>query len=226
MLGNYTSKKNDSIGLLFDFRNNVIYNYSYARAGYNDDTETVSKFNFINNYYKPGPSTPGKNWIFRLSNPFATAYFSGNCYNGEIPANQWSLIDDLTNQSAGADSPLAVEHVTTVSAAQAFKDVVAYAGFSLVRDAVDSRAAKDVLNGTGRLISSPENAGGWPVLRSSTPPVDTDRDGMPDTWENINGLDRNNSGDGVLDNDNDGYTNLEEYLNSLVPVNAFGHSGI
>ena len=54
-----------------------------------------------------------------------------------------------------------------------------------------------------------------PTLNSGTPPTDTDADGMPDDWETSQNLDPNNPDDGSLDPDGDGYTNVEEYLNSL-----------
>ena len=38
---------------------------------------------------------------------------------------------------------------------------------------------------------------------------------MPDDWERNHGLDMNNPADGASDSDADGYTNVEEYLNSL-----------
>jgi hypothetical protein len=40
---------------------------------------------------------------------------------------------------------------------------------------------------------------------------------MPDVWETAHGLDPANASDRNGDTDQDGYTNLEEYLNSLVP---------
>ena len=43
---------------------------------------------------------------------------------------------------------------------------------------------------------------------------DTDGDGMPDEWEKANGFDSNKN-DSKLDKDEDGYTNIEEYLNSV-----------
>ena len=57
--------------------------------------------------------------------------------------------------------------------------------------------------------------GGWPTLKSLPAPADTDQDGMPDDWESNNGLDPNDAEDRNDDRNNDGYTNLEEYLNEL-----------
>ena len=45
--------------------------------------------------------------------------------------------------------------------------------------------------------------------------MDTDHDGMPDTWETANGLNPNDANDRGIFATN-GYTNLENYLNSLV----------
>lgn len=47
--------------------------------------------------------------------------------------------------------------------------------------------------------------------------VDTDLDGMPDWWEAGNNLDPLYAGDALLDNDDDGYTNLDEYKNNTDP---------
>lgn len=46
--------------------------------------------------------------------------------------------------------------------------------------------------------------------------MDTDQDGMPDEWEKQNGLNPNNPDDRNGDNNKDGYTNLEEYLNRII----------
>ena len=54
------------------------------------------------------------------------------------------------------------------------------------------------------------------MLDAGTPVTDTDRDGMPDEWEEANGLDKNASSDGKLYTLDKKYTNLEIYLNSLV----------
>ena len=64
-------------------------------------------------------------------------------------------------------------------------------------------------------VDADANWSAWPTLNSTEAPVDTDGDGMPDSWETANGLDPNNAKDGSIVGE-DGYTNLENYLNSIV----------
>ena len=103
------------------------------------------------------------------------------------------------------------------------------------RDLIDTRVIEDYENGVGdALVSSVDMVGGWPYynvdhyeyiaeaefiahpelyqLDAGTPYTDGDHDGMSDLWEDNNGLNKYDSTDGILDNDNDGYTNLEEFL--------------
>ncbi|KPW04550.1 M4 family metallopeptidase [Pseudoalteromonas sp. P1-8] len=49
--------------------------------------------------------------------------------------------------------------------------------------------------------------------------ADTDGDSIPDSWEVANGLDPSNPDDASLDNDNDGLSNLNEFLNQGDPNN-------
>jgi pectate lyase len=111
--------------------------------------------------------------------------------------------------------------VRTHSAAEAFERVLESAGCTLPqRDAVDLRVIADVRQGRTRVISDPAEVGGWPVLEAGTPVVDNDHDGMPDDWERRYLLDPADPGDGPADSDEDGYTNLEEYLNRTAPRTA------
>jgi pectate lyase len=48
---------------------------------------------------------------------------------------------------------------------------------------------------------------------------DTDHDGMPDAWEKQHEL-QPTTGSNNDDNDGDGYTNLEEFLNGTNPHGA------
>ena len=90
--------------------------------------------------------------------------------------------------------------------------VMAHAGTSNSRDAVDKR----VKNQTGKLLNSQDEVGGWSKLNSKPTSKGQDRDGMADDWEKSNDLTPKDPRDKNHDSDGDGYTNLEEYLNSLV----------
>ena len=79
------------------------------------------------------------------------------------------------------------------------------------------RVVKSVRDGKGRVINSQDEVGGWPQMASGVPLMDSDRDGMPDSWEISRGLNPNDARDGGMDRNGDGYTNIEEYLNSLIP---------
>lgn len=58
--------------------------------------------------------------------------------------------------------------------------------------------------------------GGPGNIAGGTAPVDSDGDGIPDEWERANGLNPNDASDGMKIASN-GYANLENYVNSLVP---------
>ena len=122
---------------------------------------------------------------------------------------------------------------TTHTAKDAYERVLSYAGASLHRDSFDELMVSDTRNGkatyTGKGLSKgfintqddnkPAEASSdwnaWPTLNSTEVPVDSDGDAIPDEWERANGLDPNNKNDYKNLND-EGYTMLEVYMNSLV----------
>lgn len=133
---------------------------------------------------------------------------------------------NMTAEDSRAFTPIPFVYTTTHSAEDAYEKVLEYAGASLNRDAHDETIAHDaregvVTSGGTGLIDNQDEAmyidgtSGWPVLNSTEAPVDTDGDGMPDEWETANGLDPNDPADGKILGE-DGYSNLENYLNSLV----------
>ena len=160
------------------------------------------------------------NWTYGIYNQID----AGNC-DGTYTA--------ATKDSIKINEPIDFITTTTHTAQKAYEKVLSYVGASLHRDSFDELMISDVRNGkatyTGSGLSSgfinsqddnkPANAGSdwsaWPTLNSTTALADTDGDGMPDEWEDAHGLNKNDAADGNLAADN-GYTNVENYLNSLV----------
>ena len=222
--GNYNDRSKDPDGFIFDFRNNVIYNWGGNFAGYNADgsngVSSITKMNFVGNYYKRGVNSSG-DLAFSESTRSAKAWFGGNCMNGEYPTEPWYLVrfskfSPLDIQAYIQSEPIPVQAVRTEDAVTAYRRVLAEAGAVLPkRDSVDARVIAEVRSGTGGIINDEADVGGWPELKSAEPPKDTDWDGMPDEWEKRHGLDPENSSDRNGDTDRHGYTNLEEYLNGI-----------
>ncbi|WP_116089676.1 pectate lyase family protein [Sphingomonas crusticola] len=212
--GNYSGPDVDPVGAFFDFRSNVFYNWGGDRSGYNADTATLSRYNFVDNSYISGPQSK-KAIAFNESDTLAKAYFAGNSMNGVIPADPYSLVTGIQPEGYKLPAPVDVAPVQPDPAASAYRRVLASAGASKARDTVDARIVAGVRDRTGRQIDSQREVGGWPVLATAPAPRDGDSDGMPDAWERANRLDPALN-DGALDRDGDGYTNLEDYLNSLV----------
>lgn len=88
------------------------------------------------------------------------------------------------------------------------------------RDSVDERLVSEVHSWgtTGELISdetaSPMYGPGF--VASGASATDTDGDGIPDAWEQANGLDYQDASD-AMELSSSGYANIEVYINSLVP---------
>ncbi len=222
--GNYVDSKSDPCGLIFDFRNNVVYNWGGKHAGYNADGQneanSITKMNFVNNYYIKGSNSTGS-CAFEETTTGCTAYFSGNWMEGTCPKDPWSVVEmtDFTQAQKDAykqSAPVLVAPVATEDVPTAYKRVLADAGDIFpVRDAVDKRVVDSVVNKTGGIINHIEEVGGYPTIATGTASVDSDHDGMPDKWELAVGLNPSDANDSQNDRDNDGYTNIEEYINWL-----------
>lgn len=173
-------------------------------------------------------------------------YHAGS-YASSINSNQWSGIywHDGTNVGdvAGAkrSSLLPIKrddsqscYTSTHTPAELFNQIVEYVGASLKRDAVDTRLVNDAKSGKATytsggngskngLIDTQSAVGGWPVLSATQEEIeraatDTDKDGIPDYYEKLFGLDSTDASDAELKTlDPQGiYSNLEVYLHYLV----------
>lgn len=226
--GNYNSVDKDPQGLYFDFRNNVVYNWQGKKPGYNDDKDHMSRYNFVGNVYIPGPESDQSGKYtdsYRENCLICFGYFDNNSYDGIVPRDPYSLVrfqnfttEQIDSYIERSSSPIEMEPVRTTSPEQAKIEVLAYAGASFPkRDTIDRRIVNDVLNKTGHFIDSIDDQpeGAWPLLNSLPAPVDDDHDGMPNEWELTNMLNPNDASDRNVIGDN-GYTRLEEYLNSII----------
>ncbi len=111
-----------------------------------------------------------------------------------------------------------IEGETT--AVEAYDWIVNRVGASLpVRDEADNYMIDELLSlGTKGALLSGESELGLPNgvgnIFDGEKMLDTDNDGMPDVWEDANGLDKNNPNDALLMAEN-GYLNIENYVNSI-----------
>lgn len=212
--GNYNGPEIDPTGPLIDFRSNLFYDWGREYSGYNADEASHIAYNFVDNSYIAGPESDG-NLAFKESNVLARSHFAGNSMNGAIPANPWSLVTGVAVPGNRLAQPIEVAPVAPDPASRAARRILAGAGASKPRDAVDQRVVEDVRKRTGGLVDSEAEVGGWPELAAGKPWVDSDGDGLPDDWEQRHGLDPRGPADGNADRDGDGYTNLEEWLAEL-----------
>jgi hypothetical protein len=225
---------------LVDFRNNVIYNWG-ANSGYAGEG---GRYNFVNNYYKPGPESSNKTRIFQPypddgtnaqpAGIWGTFYVNGNYVDGSsaVTTDNWQGIHPNGSSKKKDEikslSEFEVPYVSTHSAIKAYEYVLDKVGASLSRDSTDARIINEVTNklapvrgsnGTtlGGLIDSQSDVGGWETytFTEDEVPTDADRDGMGDEWELENGLNPNDKEDRNLVADN-GYTMLELYINRLL----------
>lgn len=226
---------------LIDHRNNVIYNWGgnscYGAEG--------GRYNLVNNYYKYGPATSSTK-KYRIINPWdddgsnsqaagimGTFYISNNYVYGypSVTEDNWTSgvqgISSTVKEAIKLTEQLEVPEITEHPAELAFEHVLARVGAILPqRDELDARIVYETMTGTATyggvygaesgIIDSQGTVGGWLAMESDTAPTDTDKDGMPDEWEDNMGLDKNDPADRNGDISGNGYTNLEDYLNGLV----------
>ncbi len=215
----------DTPGVLLDFRNNIVYDWG-ATSGYSGLERT--RLNYVGNYFKPGPSTSAavREYGFSAQTFLTKMYLAGNFFydRPQTTAENWRLVrkwgkwvGEIKDTNL-VPEPFPAPPITTDSAEVAFEKVLADAGASLPRrDAADARLIAEIRAGKGRIIDSQKEVGGWPELKSALAPTDADDDGLPDEWERQHGFNPVAAADGVQDADGDGYTNLEEYLNTTDP---------
>lgn len=157
-------------------------------------------------------------------------------------------IEEMANAGEYKDvlkwsKPLPMPEITIMPTKDAYEYVLNNAGATLPkRDAVDARVVEQVRTGKIKylegvklpetqfkhrrlpidsykqgIITDVSQVGGYPEYKGVAY-KDADKDGMPDEWETRHGLNPKSAADAPADRNKDGYTNIEEYLNSVVEL--------
>ncbi|BBO34842.1 hypothetical protein [Lacipirellula parvula] len=220
-----------------DIRNNVVFNW-----GHRTTDGGARQVNFVNNYYKPGPASD----VFHVLMAEREAvpafgpqeYFvAGNVMEGRYDADEplAGVFERGGEPHANfiVEKPFFESFVATQTAEKAFDDVLKNVGCNIpTLDDHDRRVIDEVRDGvaafTGSvsglkgLPDSQKDVGGWEDYPEVNREAgwDSDDDGIPDAWEDVHGLNpRSPAGDlsdANGDRNHDGYTNLEDYLSSVV----------
>ncbi len=160
-----------------DFVNNVDYNGNGNSAQINPVYGPV-RINFVGNYWKDGPSAILRNLGYKVIRTIGGLAFSSQSgiyvldnVGRSRPTGTSPETDIIWGDNGGIPvqaSRYPYPQVTTTSALQAYENVLSRSG-AQPRDTVDARVVADVRNGTGTLIASPSQVGGWPGLPGGTP---------------------------------------------------------
>ncbi|MBI5380337.1 MAG: hypothetical protein HZA31_00395 [Opitutae bacterium] len=202
--------------------NNVVYNWSgTGLAGMRSSTE--HNLDIVGNYFIQGPSASARflgQFTF-MDKVYQHDNFVDLDRDGQLDGRP--VVEADFADTGGAPTfvpapllqPAIPVHVDT--AEDAFRKVVARAGCSLRRDTVDTRLINELtsLGRRGRLIHDEAAVGGIGAFKSGQVTADALGDGMPDAWKTSHGFDPKDPRVARGDQDHDGYTNLEEYLNEL-----------
>ncbi|MCU7615821.1 hypothetical protein NZ698_01305 [Chryseobacterium sp. PBS4-4] len=204
-----------------EYLNNVVYNWGKS-AFIGGHSATDHYQDLVGNYFISGPSSTDD--FLSMFTSTDHVYHKDNYVdlnkdgkiNGRLVTDQ-----DFIKQTATlvkAPSAMSRSNVTINSATDALKIIMKEAGSSIKRDEVDNRIIGyfKSLGKKGQIFKTEADAGGQPEVKPETSKLkDTDSDGIPDKWEAKNKLDIQNPADAALITKT-GYTNLENYINSLV----------
>ncbi len=225
-----------------DIFNNVVYNW-----GSRTSDGGTHELNFVANYYKKGPAS-SQNFLLRhqfegTGKGSQAAYVNGNIRentNGQLTQDKEGVTYryELSNGQEltwepWASEPFFPSYATVETAEAAFKNVLSDVGCNMPEPTNhDQRMVSETLSGTTTttgyytkkkgLIDREMDSEGFEGLNivnaTRDADWDTDQDGIPNWFEQLKGSDpytANNNDD----TDNDGYTDLEDYLNWIAVPN-------
>lgn len=201
-------------GLMLEMQNNIVYGFNWGAQ----PTWGV-KLNIVGNRFEDSDSfsascsSPVGAWVVASPSDNDTGelensrlYVDDNFYD----TAEWGSLYYSSMSPYVFGTPLTPSDYTPTASSGLDAKLLSTVGASLpARDAVDTRLINSYNAKTGTLAYS----GTFPSIANGTPYTDSDNDGMDDSWETsmFGDLDETHNGD----HDDDGYTNLEEFLNSI-----------
>jgi len=210
--------------VLLDAVNNVVYNFN---GGLTMMSYGPAKVNWVHNYVKQGPKSVSHAYeavYFPTSFPEDKPhiYVEGNIGSRRLTQSdpQWSVglewRNEILDTKFRAPSRWIAPSVKTAIASTSMANCVlsSVGATAPIRDSVDTRVLDDFSKGTGAFLNNVAYPDDFPTFSAPAPPTDSDNDGMADSWEVSKGL-NTKSNDSALDRNNDGHTNIEEYLHYL-----------
>lgn len=233
--------RNPSIGWngVFNFVNNVIYNWVHRSV---DGGDYTALYNMINNYYKPGPLTPKTSPVgHRILKPeagrsklgyyvFGRVYANGNIMEGfpEITKDNWAggiQVQEQPNtdgytENMRVDKPFPIENPFPImSAKDAYNFVMDNAGATFPkRDIVDQRIIEQVK--TGKVYYTEGlDPNSFYQFEHRRLPADSYKQGIITDIKQVGGYPEYN-GVAYKDSDNDGMPDAWEIKYGLNPKDA------
>ncbi|OCK49473.1 hypothetical protein BA768_08895 [Chryseobacterium sp. CBo1] len=203
-----------------EYLNNVVYNWGKS-AFVGGHSATDHYQDIVGNYFIAGPSSTDE--FLSMFSATDHVYHKDNYadLNKDGKVNGRLITDeDFIKQTATLvkePSAISRSNVKINAAADSWKVVMKEAGSSLKRDAIDKRIISyfKSLGKKGQIFKTEAAAGGQPEVKPQISKLkDSDGDGIPDKWETKNKLNTNDASDAKTITIT-GYTNLENYINSL-----------
>jgi hypothetical protein len=191
-----------------DYVNNVSYDISQS-GFYTQYGETYAKpvnVNVVGNAVIWGPNGRTRN-VISLD---GISVYNRDNMTEEMNGARSVLGAGSIGSTIDVSSPWEMPDVTTTPADENIDTVLGKVG-AWPRDPMNVRTIRDVRNKTGIIGKTDDDM----ITSGFSAPLDADKDGMPDAWEDAMLLDKAVAADNVQDKDGDGYLNIEEYINDL-----------
>lgn len=218
----------------YEVINNITYDWQYRLINVHDPLT----LNHIGNAYMAGPHTQDNLSIGHKvhlgvdGTDRARIYTADNHISFAPEVDEWDAWQVFTEDGTPAPDAMQVTdrferhpHPVPIRTSErilaslpgevgAFRTLDENGNAVVYRDAIDMLVLEEYANGTSSAHGRPTDGFTYPTLPSSEPYADADSDGMPDAWESAHGHNPAVA-DGANDDDSDGYTNLEEFLNQI-----------